>query len=168
RMGLLRETFRLVQTAREMEKNGSQGRRVTEFDRLFPVALRATAHAVLDLAANEAGFTIVERNDVLQRLAKYYADLWIEHSESIRLSVLESVDSAVKWERLRGFVQRFGRGLFTQSFLQMANLRSSLHRGVEQWLGEFAEMDEAPDVFVNALETDLPRDQAVDLLSTII
>ena len=40
RLGLLRETYLLIQTARAMEENSRGGRRITEFDRLFPVAVR--------------------------------------------------------------------------------------------------------------------------------
>lgn len=167
-MGLLRETYSLMETAREMEKNGPGGRRVTEFDRLFPAAIRATVGAVLDLADNDSRFDEIQRNDVLRRLAKLYVDLWIEHSDSIRLSVLESVDSAVKWERIRGFVQRFGRTLFTTGFLQLANLRSIVHRGVPAWFDEADDHDGIPDELAQALETDLPREQAAELLGVIL
>jgi hypothetical protein len=168
RFGLLRETFFVMQTARLMEKNGPGGRRVTEFDRMFPVAVRATIEAVLDLGERDPRFGDEERGEALRRLVKPYVDLWIEHSDSIRLSVLESVDSAVKWERIRGFIQRFGRELFTASFLQLANLRAILHRGVETWLDELARQDDAPESLLAALETDVPRDQAADLLNTVI
>jgi hypothetical protein len=168
RLGLLRETYALIQTARVMEENGRGGRRVTEFDRLFPVAVRASIEAVLDLAAADPRLVILERNSVLERLAEYYLRLWVDHSESIRLSVLESVDSAVKWERLRGFIQRFGRDLFTTEFLQLANWRSILHRGVAAWLDELRQSSDAPQDFLDALESDLPREQAIDLLTTIL
>jgi hypothetical protein len=168
KLGLLRETFLLIRTARTMEENGRGGRRVTEFDRLFPVAVRGTMESVLDLAAADSRLDIAQRNQALERLAENYVRLWVDHSESIRLSVLESVDSAVKWERLRGFVQRFGRDLFTTSFLQLANWRSILHRGVGAWLEELRQSDDAPQEFLEALDTDLPRDQAVDLLTTIL
>jgi hypothetical protein len=168
RLGLLRETHFLMQTARSMEENGRGGRRVTEFDRLFPVALRESIGAVLDLAGRDPQFQQSERNPVLERLAERYQRLWTDHSESIRLSVLESLDSAVKWERLRGFVQRFGRDLFTTSFLQLANWRAILHRGVDAWLDDFVQSDEAPQDFLDALESDLPREQAVDLLTMIL
>ena len=90
-----------------MEENGRGGRRITEFDRLFPVAVRNSIEAVLDLAAGDQRLRPHERNEVARDdFAEYYFKLWVSHSESIRLSVLESVDSAVKWERLRGFIQR--------------------------------------------------------------
>lgn len=167
-MGLLRETYSLMQTAREMEKNGPGGRRVTEFDRIFPVAVRASIDAILDLADSDERFRELQRNDVLRRIAKLYVDLWIEHSDSIRLSVLESIDSAVKWERVRGFIQRFGRELFTTGFLQLANLRSIVHRGVSAWLDEADQHDGIPDELARALETDLPRDQVAELLGAIL
>ena len=168
RLGLLRETYLLIQTARTMEENGRGGRHITEFDRLFPVALRNSIEAVLDLAAADPRLRPNERNQALERLAEYYFKLWVSHSESIRLSVLESIDSAVKWERLRGFIQRFGRDLFTTAFLQLANWRAILHRGVDAWFDEFLQCDDVPQDLLDALEGDLPRDQAIDLLTTIL
>ncbi|HEY1380290.1 MAG TPA: hypothetical protein VGF55_26040, partial [Gemmataceae bacterium] len=110
RLGLLRETFAVVQTARAMEQaSPPEGRKVTEFDRLFPVALQASVHAVLDLADGPGGLSDAELQDALKRVTDPYLVLWVEHSQTLRLSVLESVQSAVEWERLRGFVQRYGR-----------------------------------------------------------
>jgi hypothetical protein len=167
RLGLLRETFALVQTARTMEQaSPPQGRKVTEFDRLFPVALQASVHAVLDLA--DGRLSDPELQDALKRVTDPYLVLWVEHSQTLRLSVLESVQSAVEWERVGGFVQRYGPELFTAGFLNLANLRSVLHRGVEAWLDELPRQDEPPEQFLAELDDKLPRAQAVRLLETIL
>ncbi len=166
RLGLLRETFTLVQTARAMEQaSPPEGRKVTEFDRLFPVALQASVHAVLDLAPE---LSEQELQNALKRITDPYLVLWVEHSNTLRLSVLESVQSAVEWERLRGFIERFGRELFTASFLNLASLRSVLHRGVEAWLEDLARQEEPPEAFLAALDTQLPREQTVRVLETIL
>src|SRR5262249_50683460 len=135
-LGLLRQTFDVVRTARAMERaSPPEGRKVTEFDRLFPIGLQASANAVLDLAG-DAGLSGQELVETLQRVARPYLELWLEHSKSLRLSVLEAVQTAEEWQAIREFVQRFGRELFTVSFLHLANLRAVLHRGVGTWLDE--------------------------------
>jgi hypothetical protein len=170
RLGLLRETFALVQTARAMEQaSPPEGRKVTEFDRLFPVALRATVEAVLDLAADPAaGLPDDELRDALRRVADPYFTLWIEHSQSLRLSVLESVPSEVQWERVRSFIRQFGRELFTPAFLNLASLRSVVHRGVAAWLDELPDQDDPPETFLAALDGPLPRQDVVRLLDIIL
>src|SRR5262249_44090025 len=51
RLGLLRETFQLLQTARSMEQNlVPPGRRVTEFDRLFETSFQSVIEAMVDSA----------------------------------------------------------------------------------------------------------------------
>jgi hypothetical protein len=170
RLGLLHETYALVQTARAMEQaSPPEGRKVTEFDRLFPVALQATAGAILDVAADPAaGFSDRELQDALRRIADPYLLLWIEHSQTLRLSILETVQSAVEWERLRGFIERYGQELFTAAFLNLASLRSVLHRGIDAWLDDLPRQEEPPEKFLEALDGQLPRPQAVRLLETIL
>jgi hypothetical protein len=170
RLGLLRETFTLVQTARAMEQASSpEGRKVTEFDRLFPVALQATVGAVIDVANDRAaGLSDRELQDALRRIADPYLVLWIEHSQTLRLSILETVQSAVDWELLRGFIERYGHELFTPSFLNLASLRSVLHRGVAAWLDELRRQEDPPEKFLDALDGQLPRPQAERLLETIL
>jgi hypothetical protein len=169
RLGLLREAFAVVQTARAMEQaSPPEGRKVTEFDRLFPVALQATVNAVLDLADGPAGLSDDELQTALKRVTDPYLVLWVEHSQTLRLSVLESVQSAVEWERLRGFVQRYGPELFTAGFLNLASLRSVLHRGVSAWLDELPRADDPPEKFLDELDDKLPRAQAVRMLETVL
>lgn len=170
KMGLLRETFLVVKTARAMEQSSPpEGRRVTEFDRLFPVALQASVHAILDLADQpDHGMTDEELHDALKHVVDPFLMLWIDHSQSLRLSVLESIQSPVEWERLRQFVERYGRELFTAGFLNLANLRSILHRGVSAWLDELPQQDNAPEQFLSELGHALPRGQAIRILEFIL
>jgi hypothetical protein len=169
RLGLLRETFAVVQTARAMEQaSPPEGRKVTEFDRLFPVALQATVNAVLDLADGSGALSEAELQDALKRVTDPYLVLWVEHSQTLRLSVLESVQSPVEWERLRGFVERYGRDLFSAGFLNLASLRSVLHRGVAAWLEELPREDDPPEQFLAELDDKLPRSQAIRILETVL
>jgi hypothetical protein len=168
RLGLLRETFAVVQTARAMERVATPaGRKVTEFDRLFPTALQASVHAVLDLADAEPGLTDRALLDALRKITGPYLVLWVEHSQSLRLSVLETVQPA-DWDAVGDFVRQFGRELFTAGFLHLANLRAVLHRGVAAWLDELPNHDDPPETFLAALDTTLPRDRAVQLLEVIL
>jgi hypothetical protein len=169
RLGLLREAFAIVQTARAMEQaSPPEGRKVTEFDRLFPVALQATVNAVLDLADGSNELSDEQLPKALKRVTDPYLVLWVEHSQTLRLSVLESVQSPVEWERLRGFVQRYGQELFTAGFLNLANLRSVLHRGVSTWLDELSRQEDAPEKFLDELDDKLPRAQCVRLLEIVL
>ncbi len=169
RRGLLRETFAVVQTARAMEQaSPPEGRKVTEFDRLFPVALQATVHAVVDLADRPPGLSDEELQTALKSITDPYLVLWVEHSQTLRLSVLESVQSAVEWERLRGFVQRYGSELFTAGFLNLANLRSILYRGVSAWLDDLPRTENPPEKFLDDLDDKLPRPQAIRLMETVL
>jgi hypothetical protein len=166
RLGLLRETFAVVQTARAMEQaSPPEGRKVTEFDRLFPVALQATVNAVLDVAES---LTDDELQAALKRVTDPYLLLWVEHSQTLRLSVLESTPSAVERESLRGFIQRYGRELFTAAFLNLASVRSVLHRGVSAWLDDLPRQDDPPEKFLDELDAKLPRAQAVRMLETVL
>ena len=67
-------------------------------------------------------------------------------------------------ERLRGFIQRYGHDLFTAGFLNLANLRSVLHRGVSAWLDELPRQDYRS----GDLDDKLPRAQAVRMLETVL
>jgi hypothetical protein len=170
RLGLLRETFALTRLARRMEQNAPpEGRRVTEFDRLFPVGLRGSIDCLLDAIEAEPnppdGPAI---QSLLNALTKPYLKLWLKHSQSLRLGVLETVQGAGEWQQIERFVQRFGLELFTAQNLNLANLRALLHRGIEHWLDQLANQDHPPEKFLEALDTDLPRAQAVHLLEIIL
>ena len=62
-----------------------------------------------------------------------------QHSQSLRLSVLESVIDDDDWEPVRGFVKTYGSDLFTVPFLGLSNMRGILARGVAAWLDHEAE-----------------------------
>jgi hypothetical protein len=72
--------------------------------------------------------------DVLEQLTEVMLGCWLSHSRTLRLSVLETVDNAKNWQRLTGFIQRYGGSIFTQSFLRLSNVRAILHQGVGNWL----------------------------------
>lgn len=162
KLGLLRETFFLTQLARKMEQNAPpEGRRVTEFDRLFPIGLRNSIETLIDAVEAESpepdGTHIQE---LLNALTSPYLKLWLKHSQSLRLSVLETVQGSAEWMQIEAFVNRYGHELFTAQVLNLANLRAILHRGVGDWIEQLERQDDGAERFLADLGRDLPRERA--------
>lgn len=145
-LGLLRETFHLTRLAREMEFNAppTKGRRVSSFDQLFKTGLVGVVEAVVraDAEAGDEAGADGPLADVLFRVAEKFQTLWTEHSQSLRLSVLESVNEESAWAPVRDFVKNYGRDLFTVSFLGLSRMRGILARGVAAWLDHEVEQGE--------------------------
>ena len=154
-LGLLTETCELLRTALAMERNNPIGQgAVTSFDELFKVGYTSMVHSLvrsseqlrddlLDADPEDLNNALVQAEtqlfDCVQLLTESTLGYWLSHGETLRLSVLEKVfDSRENgpWEKLVGFVQEYGTGLFTQQFLHAGNIRGILHHGVENWLKE--------------------------------
>jgi hypothetical protein len=137
RLGLLRETFHLTKLAQKMEWNEPPGgRRVSSFDQLFRTALVGVVEALLAAAADwedDAG-PDGPLSPMLFQVAEAFQGLWVEHSRSLRLSVLESIADDADWEAVQKFVTTYGGDLFTVPFLGLSNMRGILARGVAAWL----------------------------------
>ncbi|MDY3553987.1 hypothetical protein R5W24_003101 [Gemmata sp. JC717] len=138
RLGLLRETFQLTKVARQMEwNNPPEGRRVSSFDQLFRTALTGVVETLLATAATWDADATGEEGplaDALFKIATEFQNLWHQHSQSLRLSVLETVADDDDWEPVKGFVTKYGSDLFTVPFLGLSNMRGILARGVPAWL----------------------------------
>jgi hypothetical protein len=80
---------------------------------------------------------------MLFQLAEAFQDLWVQHSQSLRLSVLESITDDEEWESVRGFVKKYGSDLFTVPFLGLSNMRGILARGVPAWLDHEIERNDS-------------------------
>jgi hypothetical protein len=155
RLGLIRETYHLIQLAKAMEQNAvPAGRKISEFDQLFSIALQSVLEALLDAAHSWPPIDL-QGDDLLIELLRQITDsflkLWVSHSQTLRLSMLEAPPPGVDWDDLRDFIKTYGGDLFTPHFLALANLRSLTHRGVEDWLK--AQANEAePLKLVEAIE----------------
>ena len=167
RLGLLRETFHLTKLARQMEWNTPPtGRRVSSFDQLFRTALAGVVEALV-AAAN--GWSDPAGPDgplaaLLFKVAEEFQKLWTEHSQSLRLSVLEAVSDDADWELVRGFVKTFGSDLFTVPFLGLSNMRGILARGVAAWLDhevEHGDPDKRPKLVDDWEEAKLDKPRTV-------
>jgi hypothetical protein len=168
RLGLLRETYELLQTAREMEQAGPpQGRGVTEFNHLFQIGFRAVVEAVVDATPAGEEQRLVEWLDTL---TEPFLLLWIEHSQTLQLSSLEAVRGEAEWDALAGFVHRYGGGLFHARFMTLANLRSILHRGVGGYLDYLRENPDPlhPVPLIDDLDGAVRREEAERHLRVIL
>ncbi len=163
RQGLFLAASQLIETARSMEHHNHVGPgAVTEFDDLFQIAFRSMARAV---ARNAYSFRpnngalsdmelehIVEHSiaepavprllGLIERLTEVLLHSWLSHSRTLRLSVLELIDTPNAWNELVDFIKTYGSGIFTQAFLKLGNVRAILHQGVETWLEQAREQNE--------------------------
>lgn len=76
---------------------------------------------------------------LLEQLTEILLGSWLSHSRTLRLSVLETMDGAGTWNQLATFIQKYGKGIFTQGFLKLSNVRAILHQGVGNYLAQAIE-----------------------------
>ena len=181
RMGLLFESVSLLRCCAKSEREqlGSSGS-VTEFDQIFYVAnqqlIDSIVLSVVQWTAeadsnNQKNRELHDRLliDYLQQLMEQTAQVWIEHSQTLRLSVLEKVYSDKKWEALVNFIRAHGHDIFTQEFLHLGNLRAILHRGVSLWLEEKMASSEVSDWSIySAMNTEANKQKIVGQLQIVI
>ncbi len=147
RLGLLVQTRKLLETAREMERSNPVGHgAVTEFDELFKIGYTAMVESLVHSSQTwDAANTVTETGvkkfdgpsalfDCVERITETMLVTWLAHSKTLRLSVLEKVSDANSWGELVTFIERYGKDLFTQRFFNLGNLRAILHQGVDAWL----------------------------------
>src|SRR5262249_27812555 len=137
RLGLLRETFDLLRAARAMEQERpTQGRGVTEFNHFFQIAFQEVVESVVRSADEWSAEKSADEAlvDVLERLTAPFLALWVDHSRTLQLSVLEGINNDAEWQALQTFVQRYGADLFHAPFMTLGNLRGVLQRGGAAYL----------------------------------
>ncbi len=177
RLGLLRETCQLIETARLMETSNPVGAgAISEYDRLFAAGYESIVDTLVSVSADwRSGDEFDEQadNDLVECLEQVTETLlkqWLAHSRTLRLSVMEKIGDEKSWQGLVAFIERYGRDLFTQRFLNMGNLRAILHQGVDAWLTRLETDDDADESWplLKDLGNKLPRHQAVKYLSLVI
>jgi hypothetical protein len=173
RLGLLRETYHLLKTAHAMEQaHRPQGRGVTEFNHLFQAAYQAVVEAVVDAAgpANLVTARDQELVDLLEAITRPFLTLWVEHSQTMQLSAVETYAGEEEWLALRGFVERYGGDLFHAKFMTLANLRGILHRGVGAYLDYLGDNPDPlhPVQLIDDLGQAISRETAVRCLQGIL
>jgi hypothetical protein len=173
KQGLLAETFELLQTAQVSEQSRPiRQSAVTEFDRLFDRGFREMVDTLIrasgaalpltsshgptipqshgpQIPRSQSGADLTEADrqlvEALQKLSEAMLRLWLAHSRSLRLSVVEKLLPDERWQIFVRFVKKYGSQLFTQSFLHLGNLRAILHQGVKEWLDRLCEDPDAAD-----------------------
>lgn len=174
RRGLWKETCELIETARRMERNNPVGPgAVTEFDELFKVGYRALVESLVNSAQS---WEPTEENEspenavaaALEELTEVLLASWLNHSRTLRLSVLERVQDERRWEELVKFIKRYGGELFTQRFFHLGNLRAILHQGVGDWLCRLEEEGDIQLRLLDELDGKISREDAEEHLSVIL
>jgi len=146
RLGLLRETWHTLLTAFRMErKYRPKGQAITEFDRLFAIALRSSLEALVRNVRSWSNGQ-VDTEDFIEALAQVidpYRWIWLEHSRTMRISAVDGVRKGTEWEEITEFIKRYGQDLFHASQLTLGNLRAILHNGVD-WFLDYMEEEQDP------------------------
>ncbi|HLQ46832.1 MAG TPA: hypothetical protein VK137_18955, partial [Planctomycetaceae bacterium] len=144
RFGLLKETWHLLRTAHRMEKSSRPGEMaVTEFDRLYRTAVRSSVEALLRSAAQwqHEGQPFAQEKlvELLHSLLKPFVEEWVAHSQTMRLSAVESMKRDPIWNEVREFISKYGADLFHAKMLTLGNVRAILHNGIPWFLNFLAE-----------------------------
>ncbi len=177
-LGLLVETYRLLETAQTMEIAHPVGPgAVTEFDRVFEITCQSITRCLV--AASSGGSTATtgsqrqsDKNlvDHLEQVVEVLLRCWLTHSHGVRLSVLESVTDPRQWRRFRQFIERYGGDLFTQRFMTLGNLRGILHQGALEYLENLVENPDSEEDYrlLAELEVAISLDEASHWLGIAI
>jgi hypothetical protein len=181
RCGLLLETCKLIEVARDMERQHPVGPgAVTEFDELFKIGYRSLVESLVDSSQHWGPPEHDEPEDrdspqsalvdCLEQLTEAILASWLSHSRTLRLSVLERVHEKKAWTKLVAFIEKYGEDLFTQRFLNLANARAILHQGTKQWLERLVENppQDAPQKLLEAIGEDLSLGEAAEQLSLVL
>ncbi|XZE33429.1 hypothetical protein SH501x_004213 [Pirellulaceae bacterium SH501] len=107
---------------------------------------------------------------LLEQLTEILLSSWLSHSRTLRLSVLETIDGSGSWKQLCTFIQKYGKGLFTQGFLKLSNVRAILHQGVGQYLGHAMKNRDSEELspLLDALESgEISMEEAQRWLSVV-
>jgi len=174
RLGLLRQTYQLLQTACRMERSRRPpGQAVTEFDRLFRIGLTSSVEAILHAATRWKLETEAQRRNAfrrVQRLMKSYDVLWAQHSSSMRLSIVEELHDEERGDEVQVFIEDYGHDLFHTRMLTLGNARAIVLHGAESLLQEL-ETNVAPHQRVRIVDDledgKLDREHAIDIMEFV-
>jgi hypothetical protein len=179
-LGMIRETCQLLELAQQMESDHPVGQgAVTEFDRLFENGYQAIVRSMIasaelwdeEIPANGSQHADHLLIDALQLLTEGQLDRWLQHSRTLRLSVVERLSEEKDWQRFVEFIRRYGADIFDHRLMSsLGNLRGILHQGVDTWLETLEEDPDAEDnmKLLGDLDTEWPRDDAVEQLTLAI
>ena len=107
---------------------------------------------------------------LLEQLTEILLGSWLSHSRTLRLSVLETIDGSGTWKQLSQFIQKYGKGIFTQGFLKLSNVRAILHQGVGNYLEQAIKNQDSEEVrpLLDAIEGgEIPIEEAQRWLAVV-
>ncbi len=176
RLGLLLETRDLLSAINKIELTHPIGPgAITEFDQLFRAGCAAICRCVAESSGSWSKRRYSDRPDerlldLVDSVTASLTHLWLWHSGSMRLSVVESLDDEDRWRQVRQFIERYGEELFTQPFMFFGNLRAILLQGVNQWLDALEEdtPEEHRPLLLRDLGRRLSQNEAIECLGLII
>ncbi|MFO0968664.1 MAG: hypothetical protein U0793_24160 [Gemmataceae bacterium] len=170
RVGLIRDTIVILRLAHEMEQaQPLSGPRITEFDRLYQLGLQACGETLVDAALrdNRAPQDLVQ---AFEKLLEPFLGIWMDHSKTLRVAMLEVLTSERDWNRVVDFIKRFGKDLFTPRFLALGNIEAVLARGVAAFL-DYLKSNDDPAAHVrlaDELDQSITRSEAERFLFIIL
>ncbi len=180
-LGMFQATVRLLKTARAMERKNNVGfGAITEYDEMFRNGFCSMVQALVVASAGhreKAGKSKKRANTSseerlfrqLEQLTESMLSAWLNHSRTLRLSVLERALDNDSWDQLLKFIKRYGGQIFTQDFLNIGNVRALLHQGVESWLKQLQESSQELDLeLLNDLEHEISLSDASRHLSLVL
>ncbi len=177
RLGLLHKTSQLIETVQNMELSHPVGEgAITEFDRLFQIGCKALIQCLVLSSEDWSSDAPEQRHrdfqlvQCLEQTTESLLQSWLAHSQSVRLSVMETVREAPRWRKIKQFIKRYGQDLFTQQYLSLGNVRAILHEGVDTYLESLAEeLDAGEELRLLAeLGEKLPHHEAVGCLGFVL
>ena len=158
---------KMVQVLEQTNVGGRKG--ITEFNELFRAAYQGTVEAALASVLTGVPDD-VDVISLFEGLTRPFLQMWIDHSQTLQLSAMESFQSDDDFGRLAAFVQQYGGELFHAKFLTLANLRGILHRGVEAYLDSLGESEASSGAprLVRDLGSKLRREDAVRWITVVL
>lgn len=141
-MGMLRETWQLLNTAYRMERaSRPEGLAVTEFDRVFQTALRSSLRCVIQSSETwrSEKFPEPELVGIVDSVVEHYQELWLKHSSTMRLSAIEELKDEQNWQQVHDFISKYGGELFHARLLTLGNVRAVLYTGIDSLLDHLRE-----------------------------
>lgn len=161
-LGMYRETWQVMVTAYDMERSSRpRGPAITEFDRLFRLALSNTLSNMLKSSQNWRSGKLEDSEliDILTEVVDHYRDIWLRHSETMRLSAAEAMNVDSVWQDTIEFIHKYGSDLFHARNLTLGYVRAIVQTGVEEFLQYLDENDDP--IHPNPLIEDL-RDSVIE------
>ena len=173
RLGMLNETRLILKHAYRLERESRPGGlAVTEFDKLFRTALRNSLEFLIHSSQrwDPSSFQDEDLINLFGRIVDEYAEQWLQHSQTMRLTTVEELESPEVAENVRQFIADYGGDLFHAKLLTLGNIRAILHNGVHQFLDYISETQDPlhPVRLLEDLEAgSVDRDEATEILELI-